>query len=433
MQTKLAVLAENILRRMQEKGVDEASCTVESETTEELNIDNGSFSLYRTLYDKNLLLTAIRGRKRGLIRKNGFDEDSVEKAIEECLSMAENGTPDEAWGMAPVVEEASFSHGVFEPDMDKFFLRTKEFLEDVRREYPTVELNQVINTYVRKEKVYRNTSGTCFTTEAGYYGISLMLCAREGTKTSSFTGCGLFFTDLERPFAEIPQVKEQLESVVRQVHTVNLNGTFKGTALLVPSCFEELLNEAIDDFASGFSIMQGTAKWADMQNRQVASPLLSVSFAPHHEKIIVGQDYTAEGFLAKDDVFIERGVLRSFRTDLYTHRKTGKPLAGNTSSAIVVEAGDMPLADIIAGIEKGILVGRFSGGSPASNGDFSGVAKNSFLIENGKVTDALAEVMISGNLGDAFMNIRAVSKEREENGVSLVPYVACDGMTVSGK
>ena len=32
-------------------------------------------------------------------------------------------------------------------------------------------------------------------------------------------------------------------------------------------------------------------------------------------------------------------------------------------------------------IENGILVCRFSGGDPATNGDFSGVAKNSFYIK----------------------------------------------------
>ena len=33
-------------------------------------------------------------------------------------------------------------------------------------------------------------------------------------------------------------------------------------------------------------------------------------------------------------------------------------------------------------VERGVLLGRFSGGSPSPSGDFSGVAKNSFLIEN---------------------------------------------------
>ena len=100
---------------------------------------------------------------------------------------------------------------------------------------------------------------------------------------------------------------------------------------------------------------------------------------------------------------------------------------------IVIEAGDKPLSEIIASIEKGILVGRFSGGNPAPNGDFSGVAKNSFLIENGKIGPALSETMISGNFAEMLFKLRDVSKEQINAGIFVVPYLAFDGIIVSGK
>ena len=65
--------------------------------------------------------------------------------------------------------------------------------------------------------------------------------------------------------------------------------------------------------------------------------------------------------------------------------------------------------------------------------DLSGVAKNSFLIENGKVTKALSEVMISGNLADMLRDVVAVSRERECSGYWLLPWVRVRGVTISGK
>ncbi len=76
---------------------------------------------------------------------------------------------------------------------------------------------------------------------------------------------------------------------------------------------------------------------------------------------------------------------------------------------------------------------RFSGGRPGANGEFSGVAKNGFLIENGRLTKPLTETMISGNLADMLQNLRAVSREVMEDGAMSVPYMAFDGVTVSGK
>ena len=98
-----------------------------------------------------------------------------------------------------------------------------------------------------------------------------------------------------------------------------------------------------------------------------------------------------------------------------------------------MEGGDQPLEDIIKGIQKGLLVGRFSGGEPATNGDFSGVAKNSFLIEDGQVGQAVSEMMISGNLGTMMNNLRGISRETVADGSRVLPWLAVDGITISGK
>ena len=99
----------------------------------------------------------------------------------------------------------------------------------------------------------------------------------------------------------------------------------------------------------------------------------------------------------------------------------------------VVDAGETKLADMIASVENGLLLNRFSGGNPGANGDFSGVAKNSFLIKNGKIAGAVSETMISGNIARLLSDIRAVSAERVTDGSQIVPWVQVAGVTISGK
>ena len=43
------------------------------------------------------------------------------------------------------------------------------------------------------------------------------------------------------------------------------------------------------------------------------------------------------------------------------------------------------------------------------------------------------ETMVNGNLGDAFGNIRGISKELRCDGVTVIPYIALDGIVISGK
>ena len=82
---------------------------------------------------------------------------------------------------------------------------------------------------------------------------------------------------------------------------------------------------------------------------------------------------------------------------------------------------------------KGLLIGGFSGGQPSTNGEFSGVAKNSFLIENGKICRAVTETMINGNLAGMLQRVRGISKETDDSGVFSLPYLAVDGIVISGK
>ena len=65
-------------------------------------------------------------------------------------------------------------------------------------------------------------------------------------------------------------------------------------------------------------------------------------------------------------------------------------------------------------------------------GHFTGVAKNSFLIKDGKIAQALTETMISGNLAQMLKSVRGISAESVNYGTCILPYAAFDGITVSG-
>ena len=86
---------------------------------------------------------------------------------------------------------------------------------------------------------------------------------------------------------------------------------------------------------------------------------------------------------------------------------------------------------MIKNIDKGILLCRSSGGYPSDAGDFSGVAKNSYYIENGQIKHPLIETMVSGNISDMLLNIRDISNKNINFGNKILPWIAFDGLTIS--
>jgi len=426
-------IATYALDKAKKAGADKASCQISKGRKDEFNVEANKFSLLRTLFDDELSLKVISGGKKGTITINKLDMNSVDKAVEECVAMANSAAPDEAEDIAPLIENKNFSRNIGGADMDKLFARTKEFLQTVKDEYPTVsiEMQSVFNS---EKHLYLNTNGVEFNDEAEHYMVMPTFSAKDGEASSSFNYYGAASTHLNIPFMDMGIMRTLISESAKSIKTRMVDDKYVGKIILTPACDDMIWYTLLWCFLDSNSMISGTSRWKDALNTQVADKKLTLRAAPLHSDIIAAERFTGDGFESCDFDFIKDGVLKSFALPLYGANKTGKPRAENTAFYnIEVGAGDVALADMIKGVDKGILVNRFSGASPGPSGDVSGVAKNSFLIENGQVTDAISETMISFNIVDILQSIPGISKERCKNGMSVLPWCLFDGVTISGK
>jgi PmbA protein len=429
----LKIIADKALAALKAEGADMAACSVRTAETREFNVDGGEFSLYRTLFDKALNLTAYKEYKKGSIAANRFDDESIAGAAKDCLSVAASSVEDRAWDIAPETNNQSFVSGVPEPDMDYFFARIRELVDNIKERYPLIIIEQLVAEHELERAVYKNSKGAEYESLSGQYSVDIAFSAHEGEESSSFFGTSVVTDKLDKPFIELGTIACDLEDAQKQIYSKSIEGKFTGTILLHPSCLESMLDSIIDNFASDGVIIEGTSIWKDKLDTKVADDRLTVSVAPLDKRIVCGERYTGDGFISEDYDIIKEGILKSFVLSLYTSNKTGLPRAKNTDGCLVVKAGDKPLKEIIKSIKRGLIVGRFSGGDPGTGGDFSGVAKNSFLVEDGEIVSAVSESMISGNLAELLLNVEAISRELACNGSSVLPWIAFNGITVSGK
>jgi len=422
------------LEAMKKAGADKASCRISKGRKDEFNIEAGKFTLMRTLFDDSLNLKAICADRKGVTVINKLDKESIDRAVEDCISLAQLATPDEAEDIAEMVENRNFDLSIGGSDMDRLFSRTKDFLEQVRDEYPKIILEGVVSEFNAAEITYVNSNGVEFNKNNENYEFSAMFTAKDGEKTSSFNGFGLNLATLDKPFLDIGMGRTLIEESVKSLDTRMVDDKFVGKIIVTPHCEDMIWGTIMDCFLTDRPLVEGTSRWKDALGSIVADKKLTIRLAPLHSDIVGGERFTADGYESKNADLIKNGILESFALSLYGSRKTGNKRTGNTAfSNLEIAAGDTPLAEMIKGIDKGILLNRFSGASPGPSGDVSGVAKNSFMIENGKITDAISETMVSFNVIDILKNIPAISKERVTDGTSVLPWCCFDGITVSGK
>lgn len=433
METEVLVnISKDVLKVLKELGADEAQCKVISSEKKEFNVDGGEFSLFRTTYNSSVSMTAFLGKRKGSITLNKFDSESIREAAENCIAVAQSAHEDPAWELASDQPEVSFTDGVYTADTDKLFFRTEELMKDISSRHPKIVIEQMISSHTSACSVFMNTNNVKYISTAGEYDISVMYSAHEGERASSFFSSGVTTDNLDTPFIDLAEIDKELSDVEAQLSCTVLEGKFNGIMLLPPGCLAEFISLIMNNFASDSVILEGTSIWKEKLGEKVADERINISVNPGDERIVCGQKYTGEGYIAEDFDFIKDGVLKSYILSKYVSNKTGYERAKNTSYALVVKPGDKSVSDIISSIDKGIIVGRFSGGEPGNNGDFSGVAKNSFLIENGRITGALSETMISGNLADLLMSLVDISENVVCDGNTVLPYMAFSNVTVSG-
>lgn len=425
--------AELVLAEMKAMGADEGETWVSRSILTELYYELGKISMVRTVFSDKVGIKLLKDKRKGTVNLNSFAPEDIKSAVADAWQPAQSAAPDEAEGIAELQENSSFSSGEKAPDLDRIYQQLTDLLADSRQDFPKISFDSIGIEHNYSEKLYANTNGVRLSEDQGLYQLSNMFMAKDGDKTSSFNYFGTVYEDPSERITESSRVRRMLDETQRQIVTEQIEGSFVGDLVITPGCIENIVWFAADTYLQDGAMISGTSPWKEKLGQQVASPLVKIELVAEHPELPGTSQLSGDGYVAENMPVIEGGVLKNFILSRYGASKTGLQRSANSGGSYVFGKGETPLEELIAGVERGVLLGRFSGGEPSPAGDLSGVAKNSFLIENGKVTKPLSEVMIAGNLGDMLRDTVAVSQERENSGYWLLPWIRVSNVNISGK
>lgn len=424
-------LADSTLEALKKAGADKAQCVLRVMDKSEFTVNAGKIDLLRTTENGSLTLTAILDDKKGSLNLNELDPESVERAVEEVVGLARISQADEANDIAEGGEAQTFDAGPTEPDLGAMYDRLENLLEYSKEHHPLAIYDQMVYDFSSSNTLFRNSNAVDLTERRGGYSFSAMFSSREGAKSASFNYTGYYSHDANKELWECGSLDRLIRENGQQVNTEALQGKFTGDVIFTPDCLDEFLG-TVTSFLSDGPMITGNSIYKDSIGKAIAAPSLTLHSQPLSEALASGYHVTGDGTVAQNSTIIDKGELTTHLLGLYGAKKTGGQRAVNDGGCFVVEPGDTPLDQMIRNVERGVLLGRFSGGNPTDSGDFSGVAKNSFLIENGKVTKPLAETMLSGNIARMLETIRSISTERTNYGNAIIPWLHAQGLTISG-
>ena len=391
----------------------------------------------------------VLDRRQGFAYAGTLDTDALEATLRESRDNARFATADEYAGLASPdgVEPAPLD--LYRPELDEFPTDAKvalalELERATRAADPRITgIESAEYADVVYSSAVASTAGVAAaTSETGCYLSSCSL-ATDGDETQ--TGYGYC---VGREPSQLDPARAAVDSAERATRLLGATKapTARLTVVLDPVVTAQLL-AIVGSTLTGEAVLKGRSLFADRMDEPVAAPAVTLIDDATEPAAFTASAIDDEGLATRAVSLISGGVLRAFLYDTYTARRAGAVSTGSAvraghastptvgAQALALRPGLRSQADIVAGIDDGLLVqgvtGMHSGVNPVS-GDFSTGAEG-LRIRAGELAEPIREVTIASTLQRLLLDVIEVGADLEwlpmsAAGVSL----AIGDVTMSG-
>ena len=289
-----------------------------------------------------------------------------------------------------------------------------------------------------------STAGVRGTYRAGQcYAFAYVLAEQDGQVETGYA------YSVGRALEELDPAAVGAEATER---ATRLLGATKCPSMKAPVILDPFVSAAffgvLSSALTADAVQKNRSLFAGREGERVAGELLELVDDGTLADGLESAPFDGEGVPSGRTPLISGGVLQGFLYDTYTARKAGRASTGNglrggysglpgvRPTNLVVAGPATPLDEIVAGMERGVLVtdavGIHSGANPIS-GEFS-VGISGVLIEDGEFTTPVHEVTLAGDIVGMLTGIRALGDDARwvPGGSIYTPSVVIDGMAIGG-
>lgn len=431
---EVQAVAEKALSQAKKLGSEKTLVSVSSTEAKEFNIEANKLTLLRTTFDQNLSFKTLVDNRQSTISGNQFSEEAIDRSVKTSLQATKASQQDEGNGFAPSQGHKNFSYGLEPIDEAWMHSRLMELLQARSEKFPDLIIEGSTIKYVKANKTLATSEGTFLTSQEGSYEGFVMFTTKKGKQTSSFnfTGFNIHANQAGQPISlmQISDLETLFKQSTEQLETKKVPAKFEGDVIVTPHCLEGLIGNWSEFLSSGI-MLKKSSFFENKLGEKVGSPLWTLKAQPSQSDFASKNFWTNDGYISQNEVIFENGFLKTYLLNHYASKKLNQKVSLSEGKYLKMEPGNKKLQDMIATVKKGVLMCRFSNGRPAENGDISGVAKNSYYIEDGQIKFPIGETMLAANLSKMLLDIQDISQETVKTGYWELPWVRFSGVSVS--
>jgi PmbA protein len=371
------------------------------------------------------------------------DESAAEKLVSNALESAAYGDeiPIAFPAPQPAPEVRTFDQAVTELPIPRMVEMGEEIIDLILQIEPDARVNVELERGVQHLSL-RNQAGSDVSFQRSPLSLSFMVNRVKGDDVlMMFDALGTtVWEDGYLAFARRLGEKLELAKRSASIQSGRMPVLFAPTGALV-------LGLPLMLGLNGKNVYTGISPMAGKVGQKLFDDKITIVDDPTLDGKFGSASYDDEGVAHRRNVLVEGGVLKGFLYDLKTAAQSGVESTGNGSRSLfsppspsptnlIFAAGETPLADLIAGIDEGLLVENALGLGQGNviSGAFSNSLSLAFKIEKGEIVGRVKDVSIAGNVYELLQDVAAVSQETEWVYYNFnLPYVLLPDMNVVAK
>lgn len=421
MSQPLDALTKSLLQAAKKAGADGADAKAVRATSLSVDVRGGALEQAERAEGVDIGLRVFIGQRVATVSASDTSDRTIEEMATRAVAMAREAPEDPYAGLADPAQLATS----WDVDALELYDATPEpspdALQDDAARAEAAALGVTGVTQVQSASAGYSAQQVHFATSTGFsggYGRT-----DRGLSCVAIAGTG---TGMERDYDGDSRI---FQSDLRSAEEIGTRAGERALARLdarkpptgaYPILFDERIAASLIGHllsaVNGAAIARGASWLRDAMGETVLPDHLSIIEDPHRPRASGSRPFDGEGLPTQKRTIVENGVLRGWTLDLANARKLGMAPTGNaarsTSSGptpsnwnIELTQGDASVDDLIRDMGTGLLVTSMIGSTINPNtGDYSRGASG-LWVENGKITHAINECTIAGNLRDMLRQI----------------------------
>lgn len=436
--------AASLVELARKKGADAADAAYVGERSQGVSVRLGALEDVHRSEGEEIGLRVFIGQRNATISASDLSSDAMTILVDRALAMAAEAPEDRFAGLAP--EELLFRGDPADLDLDDggdpdpAELKERALAaEDAARGVEGVtNSNGASASASASIFAFATSHGFSGATRATGYSSSASVVAGEGStmQRDHAWHSARHLADLEAPEDIGARAAER---AVARVNPVSIKPGVM-PVLFDPRVATTLLGHLVAAI-SGSAIARQASFLLDALEAQVFARGVTIHDDPFRQRGLRSRAFDGEGLPVTATNLVEDGVLTTWLAESASARQlgiqptghavrgvSGAPMAG--PSNLHFTAGTRSREEMIADIREGIFVTELIGqGVNGVTGDYSRGAAG-FLITNGEIGPAVAEITIASNLKQMFATLEPATDLRFRRGVDS-PTLLIPEMTVA--